>query len=193
MASQGLNPEAANGLAGVDTWKVTILRHKRCERLGIPKLYWDSSPSYWGQKVWNPPFGRRNLLILGPNGVGKSCFAACLARYDGCLAYWYSMPWLLMRYDARFGAREDTQCELIEEVTGLRAIVLDDVMRVRQTPTGLWLVYNILNRRLEAQLITIVTTDKKLQEIDAIDPAIASRLASFDRIVLKGPDRRLEA
>ena len=183
-----LLPGATKPLLGGDKKPRTF---DTATELGIPRLYQTALLEYWGPKAPIPALDdQRNLLILGANGVGKSCLAALVAMR--WYAQWYSMLWLLMRYESRRGAYEDTPHDLLEEVTGIRAVVLDDFMRVRKTEAGLWMAYNVLNRRIENRLVTIVTSDKSLQEIDAIDPAIASRLASFDRIVLKGADRRLK-
>ncbi len=149
--------------------------------------------------------------MKGPPGIGKTYAATALARKliyqcepienpaTGDLFYkpntlqWVSTPYLLARIRGTFGKRnsEETEISIIDSMVNAYILVLDDLGAEKSTEfTGMTL-YTILSGRDNENRMTIVTTNQTLDEIDAWEPRISSRLASFQEIFLPKKDRRI--
>ena len=168
-------------------------------RLGIPELFRSASLSHFhrenfrsGHWVLDPEArkGRRDVLVVGPNGVGKTHLAVALARE--WKARFVRVPDLLTRVRRTFKAHvEESEHSILDELVQAPALALDDLTSTTLREFGLALVLSLVNRRIEDCRSTIVTSHHKLAAIDALDSALASRLGGFERIELMGPDRRL--
>lgn len=149
---------------------------------------------------WGEP-EQRGLLIMGPNGVGKTHLAAGVVLElvkRGVGARFYTAPELLAA--VRRGVAEDEADEVQRVLAEIPLLVIDDLGReyLRQSETGPgWaqeVIYTVLNRRYEEDRPVVITTNLTEDEIEArYGRAVLSRLGEMCRpVVLDGPDYRLE-
>ncbi|MDX2165697.1 MAG: hypothetical protein SF182_01480 [Deltaproteobacteria bacterium] len=85
----------------------------------------------------------------------------------------------------------------LEVLTALKTadvLVLDDLGREGRVSEQVQsLLHAILDERIRRRLLTFITTNLQGRDIAArYDGAIASRLALFDHLVIRGEDRRQE-
>jgi len=183
-------------------------------RCGVPELYraWrlvdfpEVAPVSWDLG---------GVLIKGPTGTGKSCFASSLLRSrlrhnhhrtiaEEAPAGWVSKyrigdraaKWArcgAVLFEARGAFRDGGRSEsaIIGECLSPRLLVLDDLCSGKMTDTGWTILEEIIAQRVDSMKDTIVTTNLSLQEIHHHEPRLASRLGAFEEIVMSGQDRRL--
>lgn len=153
---------------------------RRLEWLGIPRgdrnCYWDATlGDFFGSLPTVPP---GNVLITGPNGSGKTHLAAALAKVRHC------------RWIAGDIAASTEPLRFSKPWTEATNAVIDDLLRGKQTNTGIASLVSLVAHRLENGLRTIVTCDRSAQSILKFDSALGSRLAGFLEVQLEGRDRR---
>jgi DNA replication protein DnaC len=162
-------------------------------RRGVPPIYDYADAAHVPALCAAFPGGicARDVLILGPNGVGKSYAAAILAHlWD---AQWINVPKLLARVRRTFSKwSEESELGVLDSLNAHKVLVLDDLMAFNRSEHGLSTIMSIVNDRLEQDLSTVVTCDKSLEHIDNIDSGLASRLGGYTRVTLTGKDRRLK-
>lgn len=141
-----------------------------------------------------PTFGDF-LLVVGPNGTGKSHFAAAASHELGGWpkVKWVGVPdlslWLRRAMDR---GNDDSEAYIRSDLLEARVLVLDDLLAGRNTDYVLSTLLGVVNGRLERRSPTIATCDRGLKEIEAWDSSLASRLGGFDLVKLVGEDRRLK-
>ena len=111
------------------------------------------------------------LILFGGYGCGKTHLAAAIANYrlsQGKPALFVVVPDLLDHLRATFSpTSEVTYDERFEEVRTAPLLILDDLGTQSATPWAQEKLYQILNYRYNAQLPTVITTNRELEEIDA--------------------------
>lgn len=154
----------------------------------------------------NPTDG---LLITGPVGTGKTHLAAAILRHamitNFCKRYSPSGPsdahdevlfcrcsefFLKIRatYDSS-SAR--TELSVVNETAGVRLLILDDLGAGKVDDFERRAILEVLDRRLNNMLPTVVTSNLGRAEIALrIDDRVSSRLLQFTGIPLNGRDRR---
>lgn len=153
---------------------------RRMEWLQIPRgdgnCYWNATlGDFFGALPTVPP---GNVLITGPNGSGKTHLAAAIAKVRHC-------RWITGDIAASTEPRQ-----FPKPWTEATNAVIDDLLRGKQTNTGIASLVSLVAHRLENGLRTIVTCDRSAQSILKFDSALGSRLAGFLEIQLEGRDRR---
>lgn len=132
----------------------------------------------------------RSIFASGANGTGKTHLAAALIGEWG--GAWTTAADLMLRISSswRRGAEE---CEeyIVRDLCSRRLLVIDDITAIARTERGMSIMLQLVSRRMDAVLPTIVTAFQGLAAIDALDSSLASRLASFHQLRLVGADRRL--
>lgn len=141
------------------------------------------------------------VLLSGGAGIGKTHYAAALMRSAlGSTmtesgrpgVRWVRCPDLLMEIRGTFRDRAPrTEADVVASYRAVRLLVIDDLGAEKITDWSLSALYSILAGRIDELLPTIVTTNLGLSAIDAWEPRIASRLASFVAVRLPEVDRRL--
>ncbi|MCL4368652.1 MAG: ATP-binding protein [Actinobacteria bacterium] len=137
----------------------------------------------------------RWLVLLGGYGCGKTHLAAAIANEAAqhhlpCL--FTVVPDLLDHLRSTFGPTSTIQYDdLFEKVRTTPLLVLDDLGTENATPWAEEKLYQILNYRYNEKLPTVITTNRRLENIDG---RIRSRMQDVDLVTLveiKASDYRL--
>lgn len=141
----------------------------------------------------------RGLWFEGPQGTGKTTLAMLVSKRAlaaGRSVAIYSVPRILAEMrdtfddDAEFGSTE-----LIDRLTEVELLQLDDLGAERTSPWVLEQLYSVINARYEAERSVLVTTNLGRDElIEQVGARTVSRLTEMcDVIPLYGDDHRLTA
>ena len=121
------------------------------------------------------------LVLLGGYGAGKTHLAAAITNYNidlGRPAIFVVVPDLLDHLRAAFGPTSESGLdERLEAIREAPLLVLDDLGAHHSTPWAQEKLFQILNHRYNGRLLTVITTNQQLEELD---PRVASRLADLD-------------
>jgi DNA replication protein DnaC len=120
------------------------------------------------------------LVLFGSYGCGKTHLAAAIANvalrrnYQVIFAV---VPDLLDHLRSTFGPNSDIAYdERFETVREIPVLVLDDLGTENTTPWAREKLYQIINHRYNYRLPTIVTINRRLEDIE---PRILSRLSDY--------------
>ena len=136
------------------------------------------------------------LVLLGPNGSGKTHLAAAIANHcikSEKVVFFMHVPDLLDHLRATYApSSELTYSDLYMQVVEAPLLILDGLGAHSSTPWAEEKLQQVINHRFNAELPTIVTTASDLAELD---PYIRSRLETkgLSRIVQTGSYHRPKA
>lgn len=129
------------------------------------------------------------LILFGTFGAGKTHLAAAIAHElvkRGTPVLFQVVPMLLNEIRAAFNpASPVASHELIDAVTRVQVLILDDFGEENDTAWVREQLFLIFNYRYNHRLPTVITTNRPL---DAIDPRICSRM--FDRTLSRTVEMR---
>lgn len=139
---------------------------------------------------WSVAPSGRNLVLLGPVGVGKThaAVAACRAAHFGGLSVQFS-PLVELLDSLRPGGGDASLWDLAD----VDRLIIDDLGSERPTDWTSERLYALVNRRWLEERPTIATTNLEPAELEeALGPRAFSRLVGNDAVVLRlsGRDRR---
>ncbi len=136
------------------------------------------------------------LVLVGPNGSGKTHLAAAIANYcikSEQVVFFMHVPDLLDDLRATYApSSEFTYNDLYVQVVEAPLLVLDGLGAHSSTPWAEEKLQQVINHRFNAELPTVVTTASQLSELD---PYIRSRLQAreLSQIVQTGEYSRPKA
>jgi DNA replication protein DnaC len=138
----------------------------------------------------------RGLWFVGPTGTGKTTLAmlvALAALKAGRSVAIYSLPRLLNEIRDTHRA-ERSHVELLDRLTAVDLLHIDDVGAERTTDWVLEELYSIVNARYEDQRSVVITTNLDHDQLSAqISERTVSRLTEMClQLPLHGHDRRME-
>jgi DNA replication protein DnaC len=118
------------------------------------------------------------LVLQGTTGCGKTHLAAAVVNHryqSGCPALFVVVPEFLDHLRSTFSPESKTSYDqLFERVKTTPLLVLDDFGEQSTTSWAQEKLYQVINYRYNAQLPTVITTSRALEEME---PRISSRLA----------------
>jgi DNA replication protein DnaC len=138
----------------------------------------------------------RGLWFMGPVGTGKTTLAMLVtqaALKAGRTAARYSLPGLLNQIRSTF--EDGSHTDLLERLTAVDLLHIDDVGAEQTTPWVLEELYSIINSRYEEQRSVVITTniDDRQRLCDQITERTVSRLTEMcDELPLVGHDHRMD-
>ena len=110
------------------------------------------------------------LVLLGATGCGKTHLAAAIANERiglGEPVLFVVVPDLLDHLRSSFSPNSEVPYdELFENVKATPLLILDDLGTQSGTPWAQEKLFQIFNHRYNAQLPTVITTNRSLEEID---------------------------
>jgi DNA replication protein DnaC len=138
----------------------------------------------------------RGLWFMGPVGTGKTTLAMLVSKEAikvGRSVAIYSLPRLLNEIRDTHRS-ERSHVELLDRLTAVDLLHVDDVGAERTTDWVLEELYSIVNARYEDERSMVITTNLDYDELcTQISARTASRLAEMcDQLPLDGVDRRVE-
>jgi DNA replication protein DnaC len=158
-----------------------------------------------------------DLVLSGGPGTGKTHLAIAIFRYlvsvghiDSGYRDWFEyhgdhyqvadhkalfmpVPELLAEIRATYNDRDKDEQELIDRVSSVDFLILDDLGAEKSTEWSISTLYLIIDKRYRAMNPTIATTNLSIDEIgQSLSRRIASRLASGKVITIKAPDYRMK-
>ena len=139
----------------------------------------------------------RGLWFMGPVGTGKTTLAMLVSKAAleaGRSVAIYSLPRLLNEIRETHRA-ERSHVDLLDRLTAVDLLHIDDVGAERTTDWVLEELYSIVNARYEDRRSMVITTNILDREAlcDQISPRTVSRLTEMcDELPLIGHDRRMD-
>jgi len=139
----------------------------------------------------------RGLWLMGPVGTGKTTLAMLVAKSAlaaGRSVAIYSLPRLLNEIRDTHRA-ERSHVDLLDRLTAVDLLHVDDVGAERTTDWVLEELYSIVNARYEDQRSMVITTNILDREAlcEQISERTVSRLTEMcDEVPLIGHDRRMD-
>jgi DNA replication protein DnaC len=133
---------------------------------------------------------------MGPVGTGKTTLAMLVtqaALKAGRTAARYSLPGLLNQIRSTF--EDGSHTDLLERLTAVDLLHIDDVGAEQTTPWVLEELYSIINSRYEEQRSVVITTNiaDRQKLCEQITERTVSRLTEMcDELPLVGHDHRMD-
>ena len=140
---------------------------------------------------------KMNMLFMGNTGSGKSHLAVAFLRNiiktgtTHCIFQNVSEFMMYLRNTFADPNETDTEKNIVDRYTALKLLILDDMGAEKPTEYCERIVYSIINKRLNDQKKTIITTNLTLPEIGELyGVRVESRLSTYKSIEFKGVDHR---
>jgi DNA replication protein DnaC len=141
--------------------------------------------------------GGRGLWFMGPVGTGKTTLAMLVSKAAldaGRTVAIYSLPRLLNEIRRTFGS-DGSYIDLLDRLTSVDLLHIDDVGAERTTDWVLEELYSIVNGRYEDERSIMLTTN--ISDLDELREQIGARTVSrltemCDQLPILGHDHRMD-
>ncbi len=138
----------------------------------------------------------RGLWFIGPVGTGKTTLAMLVTKAAlsaGRSAARYSLPGLLSQIRKTF--ETGSHVDLLERLTAVDLLHIDDIGAEQTTPWVLEELYSIVNARYEERRSMVITTnilDRETLERQITERTVSRLTEMCDELPLVGPDHRMD-
>ena len=134
---------------------------------------------------------KHSAMLQGKTGCGKTHLAMAWLK-EKPIGMVVSIPELLLKLRGSF--RDDatlTEGQIIDRYSSIPYLVLDDLGAEKSTEFSIASLYLIIERRINTEVPTLITTNLTLAEIEhKLSARIASRLSEMKIIKINMPDYR---
>ena len=173
-------------------------QHRQYARAGIPNRYLEAEWDHYS-RPYDVSAGR-SVYVYGPNGTGKTTFAASLAKKlidMGVSVRFENAKQVITEIQDSFSGR---RTDVLERCSGCKVLFLDDLGKEQPTPYALSMLYQVIDSRYAAGKPTVVTSNfsrgglvNRWERADLeTAEAIVSRLCeNTETVQIDGDDRRL--
>ena len=124
------------------------------------------------------------LLLVGPNGCGKTHLAAAIANQsldNGSVVFFTVVPDLLEHLRATFApTASESYNQLFAKMREAELLVLDDLGAHQSSPWVCEKLFQLLNYRYNSQFPTVITANKS--GLSSIDDRLLSRLSDVSLV-----------
>jgi DNA replication protein DnaC len=131
------------------------------------------------------------LLLIGPNGCGKTHLAAAIANQcleDGAVVLFQVVPDLLDHLRAAFAPNaSELFDQLFSKMREAEVLILDDLGSQQSSPWANEKLFQLLNYRYNMGMPTVITANPK--GLQGVDERIRSRLTDASLVVQVAFDR----
>ncbi len=138
-------------------------------------------------------YSNESVVLTGNPGCGKTHLAVAMMKHTGSGTF-ITIPDLLLKIRDTFhsdGTSSMTEKELIEQYCEVGFLVLDDLGAEKSTEYSITTLYLIINRRINDEKKTVITTNLSMQQIsESLGDRVASRLSGMNVVKITMPDYR---
>jgi DNA replication protein DnaC len=138
-------------------------------------------------------YSNESVVLTGNPGCGKTHLAVAMMQHTGSGKF-ITIPDLLLKIRDTFNRNDTpsmTEKELIEEYCEVGFLVLDDLGAEKSTEYSITTLYLIINRRINDEKKTVITTNLSMQQIsESLGDRVASRLSGMNVVKINMPDYR---
>lgn len=140
----------------------------------------------------------KGILLVGNVGTGKTHLAASIANY--LIQQLYTVVFgnvtdIIARiYDTYDKDSEISTSEVIQYLTGVDLLIIDDLGKEYDSKNTNTLLYQIINTLYEDEKLVVITTNLSGRELsEKIGPATVSRITEMTRpVIMTGQDWRIK-
>lgn len=138
-------------------------------------------------------YSSESVVLTGNPGCGKTHLAVAMMQHTGSGKF-ITIPDLLLKIRDTFNRTDTsslTEKELIEQYCEVGFLVLDDLGAEKSTEYSITTLYLIINRRINDEKKTVITTNLSMQQIsESLGDRVASRLSGMNVVKINMPDYR---
>jgi len=148
--------------------------------IGTGKTY-NAIAHAWAWVLQRATYGNREV-IFGKQSTSTMKFIYPREFHDRCIR----------QNNSEFRDGEDlTEKQIMELHKNTGLLIIDDLFAEKDTEASLARILSVVNYRVTANLATIITTNLTMNEINAKDPRLASRIYGWENVQMTGADRRI--
>ncbi len=194
-ASQELNDSSPLTLSEFKDFSLHYYDDKQADRSGLtPREIMSENLNFCREYAENFHLPYNGIVMRGGTGLGKTHLSLSIANEvikKGYSVIYGSSFDIFRKAEQEYYGRSDDN--IIETLTNVDLLILDDIGAEHEKPVYSSIFYNILNNRINTSRPTIISTNCDLGELKArYGDRIVSRLQSMENLMFTGFDVRIQ-